>query len=402
VLETNPVNIAVPAVVVGLCAHGLALTRALHREGVSVFALEKNRTLPGLKTSSAAVHFVDDIDGDSLVKTLIQFAIKNFPTERPVLFLTNDNMTAAIARQVDQVRQYYRLSWADCAERTARLLDKSHIEIRCREAGLSYPLSQIVKSIAEFAGIDQHLEFPVIVKPSKPLSSFKTIVIKRPEQVSDALSPHIDSAPFLVQEFIPGDDTSISFCALYLEQGSVVAHFEGRKLQSRPMGHTTIAIPSSDPELLAHAKKFFSGLDLSGPVSLEIKRDANGTMWVIEPTVGRTDFWVGLCINAGISLPMIEYRAQTGQSTDLPSHFKPTIWVNGERDPLAIFRLLTLAREELWRSEVCGVYFDWSDMKPWCAQVLLVLRRQVTTAPRRISRKISDKLRRRRGAFPKS
>ena len=41
------------AVVVGLCAHGLAVARSLGRNGVQVHALEANDTLPGTATRHA-------------------------------------------------------------------------------------------------------------------------------------------------------------------------------------------------------------------------------------------------------------------------------------------------------------------------------------------------------------
>jgi hypothetical protein len=68
-------------------------------------------------------------------------------------------------------------------------------------------------------------------------------------------------------------------------------------------------------------------------VSLELKIDGHGTYWVIEPTVGRTDFWVGACIANGIDLPWIEYCDQSGIQAGRAVQQDRRIWFNPERDP---------------------------------------------------------------------
>jgi D-aspartate ligase len=352
------------AVVVGLCAHGLTIARALLRAGIKVYSFEQRKT-PGTFARHVEVVWVEDINGDALIAELVHFAQSRSDIEnRPVLFLTNDRMTQTIARHVDTVRQYFRLSWADSAVQTASLLDKGNIEARCVEAGLAYPESRRVESVEELEHIDVHLYFPVIFKPMAPLSSFKTFVFDRVEDIGATLAPHASSMPFLAQEFIEGSDEQIFFSALYLDRGRVLAHFEGRKLRSRPMGHTTIAQTHDNPALFAYAKRFFAGLNLSGPVSLEIKRDTLGTMWVIEPTLGRTDFWVGLCVEAGINFPLIEYLHQAGRA--IPSRTPlPAIWVNGERDPYVLPRLLRCHPRSLLGGRIRGVYADWRDPLPF-------------------------------------
>ena len=51
------------AVIVGLCAHGLTLARALHKSGISILGLESDASLPGVVTKAAEVKIVRDING---------------------------------------------------------------------------------------------------------------------------------------------------------------------------------------------------------------------------------------------------------------------------------------------------------------------------------------------------
>jgi predicted ATP-grasp superfamily ATP-dependent carboligase len=103
-----------PAVVVGLCAHGLAVARALDACGVRVHALEQDPSLPGVRSRSAQVSLVRDINGDGLIPALIDRARQLGGSTRPVLFLTNDNMVRTIADAWPELAAHYRLSWAEC------------------------------------------------------------------------------------------------------------------------------------------------------------------------------------------------------------------------------------------------------------------------------------------------
>ena len=52
-----------PAVVVGLCGHGLSLIQALNEGQIPVIALETNLELPGVHTKLATLVRVSDING---------------------------------------------------------------------------------------------------------------------------------------------------------------------------------------------------------------------------------------------------------------------------------------------------------------------------------------------------
>lgn len=371
-----------PAVVVGICAHGLAIARALHRVGVRVHALEADPTRSGAQTLCASVHIVDDINSAGLIDALLAFAPKVGGQGKPVLFLTNDRMVETVGRHVDVIEAHYRLSWGHAAATLLPLLHKHHIETRCQEVGISYPRTVLIDDLDRIAKQVEGLRFPVIAKPTRPVSAFKTIVAESLSALEAERARLALSMPVIVQEFIPGDDTAIRFGALFLDHGRVVARFEGRKLRSRPMGHTTVAVSVPCDEIHALAIRFFEGLNLSGPVSLEVKQDTDGSWFVIEPTVGRTDFWVGLCIANGIDLPVIEYRTGLGLPVPEAKQGDSKLWINGERDPAALLWLLRHHPAMLLGRGIRGVYLDASDLAPFS----LMFRRRLKRIPGQLSR----------------
>ena len=101
---------------------------------------------------------------------------------------------------------------------------------------------------------------------------------------------------------------------------------------------------------------------------------------MIEPTVGRTDFWVGLCPADGINLPQIEYDDQTGVEPVAMQQADRAIWINGERDFLAGLWLLRWFPRLLFSRKMVGVYFDFGDMRPY----IVSMRSKIAALPRRV------------------
>lgn len=352
-----------PAIVVGACAHGLAVIRALRAGGVPVIALEANPAQPGARTSLAPVELVADINGLGLVRALqaLRERIES-PAGRPVLFLTNDTMVRTLTTEWPRLEGLYALSWSRDRERVRQLVDKRNLEATCAQQGNLYPSTFLITSEhdvdAAFAVTGERL----IIKPAKPLSSFKTARPNSREACVALVRQHEKDLPFLAQRYIPGDDRSIFFSALYLNDGEVLARFDGHKLRSRPMGHTTVAEPFPDDQVFAATTQFFAGMRLTGPVSLELKRDVDGSLWVIEPTIGRTDFWIGLCTVNGVNLPLVEYLSQTGAAVPAQTQRDEALWFNEERDPMG---RLWVARHHSMRGRRSSfLYFHSDDLRP--------------------------------------
>lgn len=374
------------AVVVGLCPHGLSISRSLHQAGIKVVGIEANRLQRGTSTNSADVEYVDDINGPGLIEALISLAPSISASGPPVLFLTNDTMVATVGESYGRLGHLYKLSWGTSRNNLLPLLRKEGIEERCRSAGLLYPRTRTIQNIREATATNLDLTFPIIFKPDKPLSKYKTLVAESNHQLKSLRSTIETSLPSIAQEFIPGDESKIRFAALYLIDGEVVARFEGRKLRSRPMGHTSVAISETNDQLHSLARFFFDGLRLTGPVSLEAKEDADSKFWIIEPTVGRTDFWVGLCVKDGINLPLIEYNNQCGRRQAPGAQLDRTLWINGERDPAALVWLALKYPGYLLRLRIVGVIVSSTDILPFVRWAAVSLRTLPVRAVRKLVR----------------
>lgn len=381
--KNNPI-----ALVIGLCSHGLSMARALHSQGVEVHALESNNSIAGIKTSVAKIHWVDNIKSVGIVEDLISFRTNIDPSREIVLFPSNDVHVKIIGENINKLNDIFLLSWKNSVDDILSLLLKDNIEKRCDVTGLNYPKSITIRSLADVSEVSQAIAFPIIAKPVTPQSGFKAIKCDDKEQLISLIETYHEDLPILVQHWISGTDKDIYFAALYLHEGNVTSTFIGQKLESYPlaMGQTTVAVTSDNQEVLELTKTFFHGLKISGPVSLELKKDDEGRYWVIEPTVGRTDFWVELCISAGFNIIHEEYsfvveQKQSNKQVSISS----TIWFDTEKDILSFVRHLPYVLP--WKEKSFSpsfTYLNQTDIKPFISAFFKSTKKVILSIAKRL------------------
>ena len=83
----------------------------------------------------------------------------------------------------------------------------------------------------------------------------------------------------------------------------------GKRRRSFPkgLGRGSILELEKNQNVRDHAIRFIEGIPLSGPVAVEFKEDQKGQLWLIEPTVGRTEYCVDVNIQGKLNLPFMEY-----------------------------------------------------------------------------------------------
>ncbi|HEU4724802.1 MAG TPA: hypothetical protein VFU59_05815 [Candidatus Eisenbacteria bacterium] len=332
---TKPTH-TTPAVLVGLCTHGLAIARSLGRRGIRVVALESNRTLAGRRTRFAEVVDAENINGPALIDDLVR--LRERFRENPVLFITNDNMVRVLAEGLDRIAPLYRFHWSDPSV-VRRLVDKKEIEALAGECGLLYPRSLLISNASEVASRRAEFRFPMAFKPTKPLSGFKALKIESESELERALRKYEGTiSHFLLQEWVTGMEPSIYFANFYFDrEHRPIASFVGRKVRAFPrnLGGACSAEPADRPDIAEEALRFFRSVPVRGPASLEIKEDDSGRRFVIEPTIGRFDFYILCCIANGVDFPYLSYLYQTDAAPLPPSRQAPergTMWVDFHSD----------------------------------------------------------------------
>ncbi len=357
------------ALVIGLCSHGLSITRALASKGIDVFTVEKDMSLPGTKTNSCIeILQINDYENDTLLRFLNSNVEKFNTYQSIVLFPSNDKHVKFIAENIKNIDRIYKVSWSECSDTIYKLLEKKNIESVALEKELNYPKSKTFEETDIPLNENLSFYFPAIVKPNAPLSSFKTEIAQNLSELKEILEKYKNEAPLLIQEYIEGSDTSIHFCALAYKDGIELSHLCGRKIKSYPeaRGQTTIAETIVDEEVYQVAVKFFEGSNITGPVSLEVKKDPTGKIWIIEPTIGRTDFWSELCILADFNLPYIEFCIATNQDVIINNVYKEIMWYDTEKSPKSYFEDIVKYKSLKPKGKhPVFSYFRLNDIKPF-------------------------------------
>lgn len=305
--------VVLPVVVIGLCKHGLYLTRNFSRQGVPVIAIVADLSAPSARTRYGYKIPCDDPNGSPLITTL-HALMSALPPGTPI-FPTNDKMVDVLIAHYAELSPHYRLPFPN-GNLVTRLKDKATLDQLAAEAGLPVPHSHLINEPQDLARHQDAIQFPVAVKPTLPMSSFKS---RRCDSLDElkaqvALSTAL-SEPLIVQEWIEGDDRAIVFGAYYIDQaGQCLAQYAGRKLMSYPSltGHAAATESADIGERLAEGSKFLRDMGYWGLCSIEYKGTNPGNARFIEVTVGRGDWWIMCCGINGVDLPMAAYNALTG------------------------------------------------------------------------------------------
>jgi D-aspartate ligase len=308
------------AVVVGLCAHGLAVVRSLARRGLSVLAVEPNARNPGCRTRYAQVEHRRPINGRGLTDTLLALASDSGWSSHPVLFLTNDKMVRDVAEHAGELRQQYRWSWQDNAPEILRLLNKQHLPEACAGRAVLIPATETLAGPGDLERVMDRVPMPAVVKPAWPLGAFKARVVHARSELEQVVREFPRSLPCVVQQWIEGDVQSLCFGVAYMDRRAgcsppsraarpTPARMDSGRRPPWSPGPTTLCAPRPSSSCCDR--------DLSGPVAVEFKRSADGRLWMIEPNVGRTEYCVDVCIGNGFDLPWFEFCHVDGR--ELPA-----------------------------------------------------------------------------------
>jgi D-aspartate ligase len=341
--ETGSTDSSKPAVVLGLCKHGLYLTRNFVRHGIPVLAIESNLAQPSVHTRYGHKIFCPDLYGEALISMLKE--LKQWVPALTPIFPTNDRMVDVLLTHYGELSDHFRLPFPD-DDLLRRLVIKPELDKLASEAGLNVPRSFSISSPEDLAKERNNIRFPVAVKPALPMMSFKSRRCDDFETLASQVraSAHINE-PLIVQEWIEGDDRTILFGAYYISStGKCLASYSGRKLMSYPSltGHAAATESYDIGKLLEEGVGFLQGLGYWGLCSIEYKGLTADEARFIEVTVGRCDWWIMCCGINGVNIPVAAYNDLTGASVPFDnSQTSAYIWHDIEHSfPMLVENLI--------------------------------------------------------------
>ncbi len=386
------VDFVSPAVVVGLDVNGLGVVRALHRGGVPTVALDTDFDKPTAATRFPRKIRISSLAGPEFISELLELQPRL--GKRPFLILTHEESVATISLEREKLAGKYLFSMPSHAVMT-ELLDKCGFQALAERLGFPIPRAvRVTPALGTEATRD--LRFPCVLKPPHKHAGYanrfvKAYKVNSEEEVGRLWSQMQEVVDeILVQEWIEGGDSDVYFCLQYRGDRGPSVSFVGRKVCQWPplVGGTASCMPAPEAsaELIALTDRFFAAVGFVGIGSMEYKRDTrDGRFYMVEPTVGRTDYQEEIAALNGVNIPLAAYRMALGEAPPpaIPAS-PPRAWRDpdgyaqarraGAPDPMS--RLAPGIR-------VSDAYFRIDDPMPLVVLKLAPLRRRLCRGRRR-------------------
>jgi predicted ATP-grasp superfamily ATP-dependent carboligase len=370
------------AIVVGGGLNALGVVRSLGAARIPVAVVSKAaRSIP--MASRHARHRLGGVDYAELPEHLL--ALARHLGGRPVLFLTEEESVRVVSQARDRLAPALRFRLA-AHETMLELTHKEGVQRLAEQHGLPIPRACRVRGPEDLAALSG-LRFPCVLKPGLKHAGYgarfkKAYVVSSADEARRLVEEITPVLPDLVvQEWIEGGDDAIFFCLQYIgADGRAVASFTGRKLRAWPpqIGGTAscMAAPEAAAELGALTERFFAATGFQGMGSMEYKRDTrDGRFYVVEPTVGRTDFQQEVATVNGNNIPLAAYCHECGLPPPPVQPRSATIWREPVTDRWS--RQTQGAHRAFGTHRVVDAYWRPGDPVPWLRMAWSHLRRRL-------------------------
>ena len=294
------------------------LVRPLGRAGIPCALAYRDGALPARSRFVRALFpWVDPAaDPDGFVDAVVEFARRQ--DEPPVLFYEGDWDLLAISRHRERLAQTTRFLLPG-EELVEDLLDKARFQRLAQRLDLPVP-----RAVADPGNGQPPFPLPVVIKPltrnsatwCQVAGNAKAIEVGSAEALASVASRlRAAGVDLLVQESVPGPETSIESYHVYVDAaGEVAADFTGRKIRTEPerFGHSSAVETTTAPDVAELGRELSLRMGLRGVAKLDFKRAPDGGLRLLEVNP-RFNLWHHVGAAAGVNLPALVYADLTGR-----------------------------------------------------------------------------------------
>lgn len=253
--------------------------------------------------------------------TFLRRIIHKIP-EKPFLFFASDEWLNLIGENETVFADIVRIpqsSW----EKVSSLYNKKYLYRIAAKYGIPHPCTVELNSVMEIPAADLNkLQPPYIVKPQTTISQndlacsgltayHRTQKFSCREQLDRwacKLAEHGVDFPVLIQEFIPGDATTLYTLTSYSgEDGRLIAGSIGHKIRQFPAeaGRITAGKLSHDDGVFRIGREFLESIGYHGLANTEFKYDARDGLFKLMEINTRLGAWNYSALYAGMNLLQI-------------------------------------------------------------------------------------------------
>lgn len=327
--------------------NGLSVVRSLARHGVRVLAGDYvDRSLG--RASRYARQFAKYPDPRRSPEGLVDFLLaRRRAWRRAVLIPTHDEEVEILSRHKRTLEEFFIPLVAEPAVVSIAMQKYKTYEL-CEDLGIPHP--RTVRMVAGRSPREaRSFPLPCLVRPvcggefRARYGGRNALVPATPQQ----LERYLDEAEaagleVMVQELIPGaDDTHYAYIGYWDAAHRPVAEFACRKLRQNPpnFGAGRVFVSIRNDQVMGQARRLLAAMDYTGPVEVELKRDARDGLYKVIEINARSIMEMQLAIDSGVDLPWAWYRDVVyGEQSPAPPWRSGVYWVHFAGEVRTVFR----------------------------------------------------------------
>jgi len=376
---------SVPVVVLNLFTHcGVGVIRSLGRLGVPIYCVHANSTAPSLRSRYVRRAYTWDIAGEP-AEASVDYLIDLAKTigNRPILIPTEDVSCLFVDEHAGPLAEVYRFPRQPTGL-AQTLSSKEGMYHLCRELAIPTPAAAFPQCHEDAEMFARTTTFPVMMKAVDNRQfldvpgSGKVIATSAEHLLAayDAMTEGGDRRGVVLQEFIPGDDSTVwMFNGYFDENSDCLLGLTGRKLRQYPpyIGQTSLGWCIENPEVQELTRRFTKAVRYAGMVDIDFRydeRDGEYKLLDVNPRIGSA---FRLFVDeTGLDIVRAQYLDLTGQH--VPRGLaRERKWVVENYDLVSSAKYYKdkVLRPGEWLRSFRGIeesaWFSWDDLRPFGA-----------------------------------
>ncbi len=297
-------------VIIGGDINAYCIARAFHEE-YQIKSLVVSQVYWGPSINSKIIDNIKEekLENDKIfVKRLIEIAKAN-KSKKLILFACGDWYVKQLLRNKDKLIKYYIIPYIDLGLMDKLVMKDSFYNI-CEQLDIDYPKT-FVYDCKQKNELDFDFNYPVAAKPADGVlyhyakfpgkkKGFKFYNEAELKAMLNNLHESSYDGKFIIQDFIPGDDSNMHVLTCYCDKNSKVrlyalGHVLLEEHTPGAIGNHAAIINEVNEEIFAQAQKFLEHVGFVGFANFDIKydaRDGKYKFFEINIRLGRSNYYI--------------------------------------------------------------------------------------------------------------
>jgi D-aspartate ligase len=264
---------------------GLGVARTLGRLGVPVYLVCDEGLFPTSFSRYWKGTFRWDLSAPAEQSVQFLRDVGRRLGARPVLLHTTDRSAAFVADHGDALEETFTFPKVSSAV-VGVLRNKLQMSRAAKEHGIPAPEMILPRSREEVVKFLDTARFPIVLKGVDPLRSHGVTkeIVHHPDDLLEKYDLAAGSPNLMLQEYIPGDDTTVWMCNAYFDhQSDCIAACTGRKIRQYPphAGVASLSICEVNEAVQKATKDFMKAVGYRGLVGIGYRYDARDGLYKI-------------------------------------------------------------------------------------------------------------------------